>query len=376
MSIWQLHRLSRFLIAMSVTFPQPPFRTLLGVLTAGSALIASNLACAAPDAGTQIRRYQEETLLRLNAQSREDQAAVPETPSRSAQAAATSQERIHVAAFLVHGVTRFSNEQIASALRPFVGQDLDTKGIHQAADTLNRLYREAGFFAAKVFIPPQDVAGTIRLDVYEGYLDPRQGIEVVNKGNRVDSQVIEGILSANIKADQPIHRADYERALLIAEDLPGVTTASALYPGETVGTARLRTTLNDLPLIEGNIDVDNFGTKAIGEYRLGTTLYLNSPTRVGDQAVARLVTSGDRSNYAYLTYLRPVSAYGTRLGASVDYFTYNADRISNLGYSDGQATDLRLYLTHPIIRSRHNNLNLRTDLSQLDIADHNDLGIN
>src|SRR5574343_739666 len=76
------------------------------------------------------------------------------------------------------------------------------------------------------------------------------------------------------------------------------------------------------------------------------------------------------------TSISPISAYGTRLGASVDYFDYDADRMNNLGYSNGYASDVRLYLTHPIIRSRHGNLNLRTDLSQLNVSDRNDLQIN
>jgi len=345
------------------------------ILVISGFLIAGNSALAAPDAGSLIRRYQDETQQRLSPPPADKKVLTPAEPSRSRAAASASGERIRVSAFLVNGVTRFSQEDIAGVLKPFVGKELDTLGIHRAADELNRHYREAGYFAAKVFIPPQDVADTIRLEVYEGYLDS-QGIEVVNKGKRVKSSVVQDILETNIRSDEPINRASYERALLIAEDLPGVTTSSTLYPGEYVGSARLRTTLSDLPLFAGNVDLDNFGAESTGQWRLGTTLYLNSPTLVGDQLVARLVTSGSRSNYAYLTYLRPISSYGTRLGASVDYFNYDADHLNNLGYSNGHASDMRLYLTHPIIRSRHGNLNLRTDLSQLNIDDSNDLQVN
>jgi hemolysin activation/secretion protein len=340
-----------------------------------SLLAATCSAWAGPDAGAQIRRYQDETQQRLTPRPTTDTTSTPQPITRSQAAASTSDARIHVSGFNVHGVTRFSQDEIAALLKPYIGKELDTAGIHAAADALNAHYRKAGYFIAKVFIPPQDVANIIRLDVYEGYLDT-QGIEVINNGKRVDAAVIQGILEANINTESPIQSASYERALLIAEDLPGVTTSSTLYPGEHIGTARLRTTLNDLPLLSGNIDIDNFGSHATGQTRLGTTLYLNSPTQAGDQAVARLVTSGHGSNYAYLTYLRPVSSYGTRVGASVDYFGYNADYINNVGYSDGYASDARLYLTHPIIRSRHGNLNLRTDLSQLNIEDRNDLNIN
>lgn len=130
--------------------------------------------------------------------------------------------------------------------------------------------------------------------------------------------------------------------------------------------------MSDEPLLSGNIDVDNFNSRQLGQERLGTTLYLNSPTGVGDQLVTRLVTSGSRSNYAYLTYLRPVSSYGTRVGASIDYFNYDADALYNLGRIDGYASDARLYLTHPLIRSRYTNLNLRTDYSHFRVDDRRD----
>lgn len=353
-------------------------RTALCVVAASglAGLVApAGPACAGADAGTQIRRYQDEMQQRLAPKAAGDilPGALPSGPAKAA--ASASDARMHVKAFDVQGVTRFSPEEIAAVLGPYVGKDLDTGAIHAAADAVNALYRKAGYFVAKVFIPPQTVSDTIRLDVYEGYLD-ETGFEVVNKGQRVDAAVVQRILQANIDAKAPVHGAAFERALLIAEDLPGVTTSSTLYPGEYVGTVRMRTTLSDLPLFTGNVDIDNFGSKPTGQTRLGATLYLNSPGQSGDQAVARLVTSGHRSSYAYLTYLRPVSPYGTRLGASVDYFGYNADFINNLGYSDGHASDLRLYLTHPLIRSRHRNLSLRADLSRLDIDDRNDLQIN
>ncbi len=155
------------------------------VAAVAGAVAFSGSAWAAIDAGAQIRRYQDETQRRLTPRPRDE--ALPEAlpPSPAERARRATDERIHVRAFAVLGVTRFSPEEVAAVMQPFVGRDLDTAGIHAAADALNRHYRDAGYFAAKVFIPPQDVADVVRLDVYEGYLDSK-GVEVVNKGVRVD----------------------------------------------------------------------------------------------------------------------------------------------------------------------------------------------
>jgi len=329
-------------------------------------------AIAAFDAGAQLQRLQRESRA---AEPRKENpaAALPEGPSRDAAAASNS--AVFVSAFEIHGVTRFDNATIESTLSGFTGKTLDTAAIHKAADTLMRLYRDAGYFAAMVYIPPQDIDnGVLRFDVYEGALE-KDGIEIENRGQNVRSEVVGDILAYHLAGRYPIHRDEYERALLIAEDLPGIHTSSLLYPGQRVGGARLRTRVEDSPRWAGNADIDNFGNEHTGRWRLGTTLYWNSPTGIGDQAVARLVTAGSGSNYAYLTYLRPLSPSGTRVGVSADVLSYRINSIADVGDADGKASDLQLYLTHPIIRSRHGNLHFRGQLSHLTLDDTNDLDV-
>lgn len=341
-----------------------------------ASLLLTHPVKAASNAGAELRRLQDETRENLRNQPRIEQNQQGSWSSPSEQAAGASQSRLYVQGYTLIGVTRFSDEELVKVLKPYSGRELDTEQIHQAADALMRYYRDAGYFAAKVFIPPQHLYdGLITLDVYEGQLEAG-GLEVENSGQRINSQLVSDMLADRLSPDKPLHRQDMERVLLLVEDLPGVTVNSTLYPGQEVGKARLRTEVSDEPLFSGNIDFDNYGSEHSGRERLGTTLYLNSPSQSGDQLVTRLVTSGRDSNYAYLTYLAPVSASGTRLGASLDYYDYQTDNIDNLGDADGYASDLRLYLTHPLVRSRHNNLTLRTDYSHLRLVDDNDLNFN
>jgi hemolysin activation/secretion protein len=342
---------------------------------AGMALLTSSVH-AATNAGAQLRRYQDETQQQLRQSPTTSAPQETSVFSPSQAAAASSDSLIMVQGLSLTGVSLFSNEQLRDLLAPFNGKQLNTAQIHQVADALMQYYRAAGYFTAKVFIPPQTINdGIISLDVYEGYLE-KDGLEVDNQGERIDSQVIQDMLNAELNSDTPLHRNEMERVLLLIEDLPGVRSSATLYPGKAVGTARLRNNISDEPLFSGNIDADNFGSEHSGRERLGTTLYLNSPTQSGDQLVTRLVTSGSDSNYAYLTYLRPISATGTRLGASVDYYDYSTDNIDNLGDADGYASDLSLYLTHPLIRARHSNLNFRGTFNHARIVDNNDLDFN
>jgi hemolysin activation/secretion protein len=345
--------------------------------TAGTAfrrivVAAGVLAASAPafaiDAGQQLRRFQSETQQRMQAGEPKSSPLPVLPPSSSASAAATTTARTHVSGFEIHGATRFSQAEMAAVLEDDIGRSLSTAEIHAAANRLMRLYRDAGYLLAKVFVPPQVFGEIVRLDVEEGLLEPG-GIEVQDRGERVGAASVQSILDANLYFDRPLQARDLERALLLADDLPGTRIGSIIYPGREVGTARLRTVMSDEPLLSGNVDFDNFNLPQIGQYRLGATLYLNSPGGVGDQTVARLVSSGSRSNYVYLTYLRPVSPFGTRIGASIDYYGYDGTAPADLGTIDGHASNARLYLTHPIIRSRFTNLSLRTDVSYYAIDD-------
>ncbi len=344
----------------------------LGVESGRLMLAAACLLAGAPalavDAGEQLRRFQDETQRRLQTREPKPSPMPALPPSPSVAAAAASALQTHVSGFEVHGATRFSEAEIAAVLKDYVGRTLSTADIHAAANRLMLHYRNAGYLLAKVFVPPQVFGEIVRLDVEEGYLEPG-GIEVQNKGERVSTEAVRSILDATLYSDRPLEARDLERALLLADDLPGTRIGSVIYPGREVGTARLRTVMSDEPLLSGNVDVDNFNLPQIGQYRLGATVYVNSPGGVGDQVVTRVVTSGSRSNYVYLTYLRPVSPSGTRIGASIDYYGYDGTALFNLGNIDGYASNARVYLTHPIIRSRYTNLNVRTDLSYYAIDD-------
>jgi len=336
----------------------------------GLVLVCTLGSAQAMDAGAELRRFQDETQRRLQEPKKGSRALPDESASPSRAAAKSSDHLVFVSGYQVHGVSLLSESQVATVLKEFTGRTLTTADIHEAANALMRYYRERGYFLAKVFVPPQSFTDIVRLDVEEGRLETG-GIEVRNQGIRVDTPVVKALLDKNLYSDQPLRRQDFERAVLLADDLPGTRIGTLIYPGTDVGTARLRAVMADEPLISGNIDLDNFNSRTLGQGRIGATVYLNSPAGVGDQWVTRLVTSGSRSNYAYLTYLRPVGISGLRIGASIDQFRYDApalDRQSDVG---GLARDTRVYFTYPIIRSRHSNLNLRADVSHYAVADRN-----
>lgn len=332
------------------------------------ALAGQTHATPFPDSGTIFREFKDNSFERMEPRKRPEAVAEPK------KEAVDTGEKIYIAGYEIHGNTQLTEETVKAVLQPFTATQLSTKGLQEAADTLTSAYHQAGVFAAKVFIPPQAVNdGIVTLYVYEGILDSN-GVVLKNSGERVRNSVIEPIIKNNLKEGEVIQTAGVERSILLLEDMPGIHSDATLFPGEQVGTAKLRYEIRDEKLVTGNIDIDNFGGYYTGEYRLGGTVYVNSPTTRGDQLTLRLVTSGEDSNYGFLRYSVPVLGNGTRVGFSADYLDYNLGEEYAAFGSEGNAFEFRGFFNYPYVRSRHTNLNWGLDLVHLELDDHDEFG--
>lgn len=332
------------------------------------ALSAQVNATPYPDSGTIFREFKDNSFERIEPKKLPE--AVPEPKKDVADTGA----KIYITGYEIHGNTRLTAETIKTVMQPYTETELSTLGLHEAANALTSAYHDAGVFAAKVFIPPQTINDSIVvLYVYEGILDS-DGVVLKNSGKRVRNSVIEPIINNNVQEGEVILTAGVERSILLLEDMPGIHSDVILYPGEVTGTAKLKYEIRDENLVTGNIDIDNFGSYYTGEYRLGGTVYFNSPTTSGDQFTLRLVTSGEDSNYGFLRYSIPVLGNGTRVGFSTDYLDYNLGKEYAALGSEGNAFEFRGFFNHPYLRSRHTNLNWGADLIHLELDDHDEFG--
>jgi len=321
-----------------------------------------------PDSGSIYREFKDNSFERI------EPAKLPESVPPIQKEVADTGTKIYVTTYVLHGNTQLSEEAVKSALQPYTEQQLSSQGLHKAVDELTAKYQDAGVFSAKVFLPPQSIKdGVVTLYVYEGILE-KDGVVLKNSGKRVRNSVIQPILDNNLKPGDVIHTTDVERSILLLEDMPGIHTDVTLYPGGQAGTAVLRYEIKDEKLVSGNIDFDNFGSYYTGLYRLGGTVYVNSPTASGDQLTLRLVTTGKDSNYGYLRYSIPVSGNGTRIGFSTDYLDYTLGKQYEALGAEGDVFEFKGFVNYPYLRSRHTNLNLGVDYVHLKLDDHDDVG--
>lgn len=321
-----------------------------------------------PNTGSLYRDVRDDSLRRVP--ERREVLPVETAPLEALQ----DGESLYVSHFVVYGNNELQPEELSRLLQPYSQRELTSRGIHEAARTLRAAYRDHGLFVAEVYVPPQAVVdGIVTLHVFEGVLE-REGVELVNHGERVRDGVIEAILQKNLATGEVIRRSEFERAILLIDDLPGVTSHSIIYPGSEPGEARFLLQAEDTPAVTGNVDMDNFGSHYTGEGRLGSTLYFNSPTHRGDQLTLRAVTSGSDSSYLFLDYSLPVGGSGMRLGINADYLDYKlGQEYRSLDYG-GEAASARLFAAYPLVRSRHGNLNARLEYAYLVLEDDDRTG--
>lgn len=280
---------------------------------------------------------------------------------------------IPVTHFVVFGNTALSEDELSALLEPYSHRTLSGQELEEAMNVLRDAYRSRGLFVAQVYLPPQAIQdGIVTLHVFEGTLE-EGGVALGSEEGHVRSRVISSILEENLATGELMRTEEFERTILLVDDLPGVTSHSLIYPGSEPGEARFLLRTEDTPRVTGNIDIDNFGNYYTGEERLGTTLYLNSPTRSGDQLTFRGVTSGSDSNYVFAEYSLPVTGSGLRIGGSADYLDYDLDEELGDLELKGDAWSARLYAAYPYIRARHMNLTGRVDYAYLDLNDDDGL---
>lgn len=331
----------------------------------------SNIPTAlAVDSGSVYQIFQENSLRHIDNKSVNDELDI----SNTNESIEDNGIKIQVKGYELYGNTLFTEDEIHRVLTSFTNQSLTITELHKVANELAKVYHEKGYFTAKVYIPPHLIYdGYIILQVYEGILE-KDGIELKNSGNRIQNSLVDNVLQETLTEGDHINRIDFERAILLIDDLPGISSNATIYPGAEVGSARLLMETVDEPVISGNLDYDNFGGYYTGEDRLGATIYANSLFKHGEKITLRLATSGKDSNYGYINYTAPVSGNGLYVGASFDYLKYELDKEFRVLDNQGSASNTRLFMTYPFIRSRQFNVVGKADYSYLRLKDYNDTG--
>lgn len=326
-------------------FPRPllPLALLLGLNTSSW---SQNL----PDAGSLRQQIEQQRELPLPQAAPQPQVTPP------AEIKPPPGMAVRVQSFRFAGHTLLSTEQLSAAVAPFTGRELGFEGLQRAADAVAAAYRDAGWIV-RVYLPEQDItSGTVTLQVVEARF---AGVRFEGEASRrVQRSELQAFFARQQASGQPLNGEALDRALLLADDLPGLSVAGTLAPGAQDGETALVLQTTDEPFLYGDIGLDNTGARSTGNERLTANLNINSPGGRGELLSLNLLhTQG--SDYGRVALTVPDGHNGLRLGVSASSMTYKvidgSESITNLQIK-GSSSSMGLDWSYPLMRARLHNL--------------------
>jgi len=279
----------------------PPARRRLPALCAaraGLAALALPLAAWAapvPDAGRSMRDI--ESVRPALPPAPAPELDLPSMPQPAAPAAAESggadAARLEVSGFRLDGNQAFGDDLLLPLLDDLKGKALTLAELRAAAGRLSAFYQERGYLLARAYLPPQDIEhGVVLIRVQEG----RYGEVVLDNRSRTLDAAIRAPLS-RLHPGDAVQGDALEQTLHLLADMPGIAVRGTLRPGTQPGATDLVVEAAPGPLVDGSLEADNYGSVYTGEYRLGGSLGINSPLRLGDRLDLRLLSSDAHQRY-------------------------------------------------------------------------------
>lgn len=263
-----------------------------------------------------------------------------------------------VSAFALEGVSILPDAQVQAVLKPYLGVALTFADLEKACDAITALYREHGYSVQAVVLPQSisKTGGTVKLRITEAKLSSVV-VKTPNGPSRFGAERVERYITNANPIGQSLNLNNIERALIILNETPGVMVSSQLEAGKELGDTDLNVNLQDAPLVQGRVALNNYGSRSTGANQATVALGLNNLAGIGDQAALNGISS-EGSQYIQGAYSLPGSTDGLRLGVSGTYLQYkNVSNYASFNGNNGDAWTTGFSAAYPLVRTQRSNLN-------------------
>jgi hemolysin activation/secretion protein len=243
---------------------------------------------------------------------------------------------------------------------PLRGRTVKVSEVYEAAARIEAAYAKRGFFLTRVVVPPQTVrpGGQLIMRVVHGYVE---AVDTSGLPPHVAARVAQ--LTTSVVGQRRLLLSSFERRLLLAAEVPGLTLRTVLTPGTEPGAVRLAFT-GDHRVLTGDLTGDNAASRVLGTSSITASARLNSAFGYGEQFYAQV---GGAPGFGFVTKDSPRRVFGGgfAMPIGIEGLVLNADAL----YSDtvprvspsqlptrASFTRLSLRLSQPLVRTRLNTL--------------------
>lgn len=260
----------------------------------------------------------------------------------------------------LEGNRAIATEALAPLWAARLGQRISLADAFAIAGAISARYRETGYVLSQAIVPAQDLPtgapATLQIQVLEGY------VEQVLVGSELSAALQPHL--APVLAERPLRLATLERALLLVNELAGVSAQASVRAGTSAGASVLELAVAR-DRAGGSLAVHNRSTKAQGRVRFEAGGEVRGVLGAFDRHGLRLISSGDdRLNLLAYAGEAPVGAGGLKLQWNASASRSEPD--SPLPNVDTESNNLSLGLSYPVLRSRASNVALRAAIGGYD----------
>ncbi|NJM32146.1 MAG: ShlB/FhaC/HecB family hemolysin secretion/activation protein [Limnobacter sp.] len=209
------------------------------------------------------------------------QDSAPSTPVPPAAGPTNTQQPLHpepaksrayvepaftLSGFTVEGPELIPRERVNEVLSGFVDRPITFSELRTATVAVERLHAIAGYEVVRVIVPEQELknGGTLTLQILDARLDV-----VSTQGNEFfPSEQIQKELYV-LEPGILLNTQDMDTNLRLVNDNPSRTVRVALEPSDKPGLVDAKINVNDSKPLVAFATLDNTGTNATGDFRLG-----------------------------------------------------------------------------------------------------------
>lgn len=236
-----------------------------------------------------------------------------------AQAQEPGVPQFDIYAYAIEGNTLLETEDIDTLLQPYRGKEKTFATVQKALEALETAYRASGYATVQVILPEQELnAGRIRLQIIEGRIS---NIDV--EGNRhFSTDNIRSSLPGLKKGSTP-KLEDIGASLRVANENASKQTQLTMRAGNNEGDIDARIAVRDESPTKAFVSLDNTGTNATGNARIGVGWQHNNVLD-RDHALTMRYTTSNRPELVSIYgigYHIPLYAQGH----SLDFFAGHSD---------------------------------------------------
>jgi len=248
------------------------------------------------------------------------------------------------------GVTILGDMELRGLMEPFLNTPMSYEQMLEIGMVVESYYRQNNYLA-RAILPPQDLTeGVLLVDVIESVFSKVEIEQELEELPNTQAHVT-ALIENQQRTGEPLNTKSIDRALALANDVPGLNVQGSLRQGREAGETELLLKLYQGRTRQAELSIDNGGSRSTGAIRLMATLNWFNPNDLADLLnVVAVHTQG--SDYARLAYSVPVGTDGWRMGVNTSLMDYKVI-VGDQGMvgAVGRAVTQGLEWVYPMLRA-------------------------